>query len=127
MSASIMVVEDYKLMRLALRRWLEVVFPEAVVTEATCAEEALARLSDAPTPVHLVIMDMDLPGMSGLEATRRIKATWPDVAVVISSVHDEDDYPGRACMAGANAFILQERLHAELLPMLARLILKRPA
>jgi DNA-binding NarL/FixJ family response regulator len=124
MSASVLVVENYKLMRMALRRWIEVVFPEIVVTEAACAEEALARL--AGVPVHLVIMDMDLPGMSALEATRRIKAAWPDVRVVMSSAHDEGDYPSQACIAGAGVYIPRERLHAELLTLLTQLILRQP-
>jgi DNA-binding NarL/FixJ family response regulator len=64
-------------------------------------------------------MDLAMPRMNGLEATRRLKTRRPDLAVIILTVHDEDVYRRMAFAAGAKAFLEKKMLGADLWPTLA--------
>ncbi len=75
MATTILIVEDHEAVRKALRDWLEEVFPQYGVIDAASGEEAMALLRvESP---RLVGMDLGLPGMTGIEATRQIKVTMP--------------------------------------------------
>jgi DNA-binding NarL/FixJ family response regulator len=67
-------------------------------------------------------MDIALRGMSGIEATRRIKAAWPDTRVVMHSSHDMRVYRDGAAAAGASAFVRKGKAVSELVPVLAGLL-----
>jgi len=67
-------------------------------------------------------MDVDLPGITGIEATRQIKATVPSAQVVILSGHEADVYRASATAAGASAYVPKRTLQIELLPTLAALL-----
>lgn len=107
-------------MRKTLRDWLEVEFPQCRVIEASTGEEAvtLAR-TEAP---QLVVMDIRLPGMSGIEATRQIKATSPSVQVVMLTIYEDDSYRADATAAGASAYVAKQAMHTKLIPTLATLL-----
>ena len=68
-----------------------------------------------------VVMDITMPGMSGLEATRRLKASWPELPVIVLTVHDEPVYERTARAAGADAFLLKKTAATALWPALERL------
>ena len=120
MSATILIVEDHDAVRRALRDWLEVEFPQCRLIEATSGEEAMALVrSESP---RLVVMDITLPGMSGIEATRQIKATSPSVQIVILTVHEGDIYRADATAAGASAYVPKRTMQTELIPTLAALL-----
>lgn len=91
--------------------------------EAGSGEEAL-RLADALRP-DVVLMDLAMPGMNGLEVTRRLKVHWPTLAVIIITVHDEDAYRRTALAAGAEAFLVKKTLGADLWPTLVRIVHKK--
>lgn len=120
MPATILIVDDHNLMRQCLRVWLEGQFPGCQVMEATNGEEAitLARLSSP----QVVVMDVDLPGMSGIQATAHIKAMVPATPVVILSFHDDTVHRAHATTAGANAYVVKGRISSELQPTLAALL-----
>lgn len=70
----------------------------------------------------LVVMDVALPEMNGIEATRKIKAAQPETQVVILTIHDEPVYRLDAESAGACAFVGKDRAHSSLVPLLHRLL-----
>jgi DNA-binding NarL/FixJ family response regulator len=120
MSGSILIVEDHDKVRQALRKLLEVKFSQFEVIEARSGEEAIA-LTFAEDP-QLIIMDITLPGMSGIEATRRIRATLPSPPVVMFTIHEDDIYRKEAKEAGAIAYVAKHALQSELLPQLSALL-----
>jgi DNA-binding NarL/FixJ family response regulator len=85
--------------------------------------------SDGPAGLRLVaqripdavVMDITMPGMSGLEATRALKASWPELPVIVLTVHDEPVYERTARAAGADAFLLKKTAATTLWPTLQRL------
>ena len=120
MSASILIVDDHEKVRLALRKLLEVRFSQYQVIEACSGEEAIMlTLSEAP---QLIIMDITLPGMSGIEATRRIRASSSSLPVVMFTIHEDDIYREEAKDAGATAYIAKHAQNTELLPQLSTLL-----
>ena len=120
MSQTILIVDDHEAMRTSLRSWLELLRPLYNLAEATSGEEAVA-MARSVTPT-LVIMDVGLPGMSGIEATRQIKASLPATMVVMLSVNDNDVYRFQAAAAGANAYVSKWRMETELKPVLDQLL-----
>lgn len=120
MPITILIVEDHEAVRSLLREWLLTAFPQSCVIEATSGEEAIA-IAQARSP-RVVVMDVDLPGITGIEATRQIKATVPSAQVVILSGHEADVYRASATAAGASAYVPKRTLQIELLPTLAALL-----
>jgi DNA-binding NarL/FixJ family response regulator len=110
----VLIVDDLPRPRQSLRALLATWPGLASVAEAPDAEQAL-ELIDSACP-DIVLMDVRMPGMDGLEATRRIKARRPQVKVIVLSLYP--DYAGEATAAGADAFVCKceppERLFAAL-------------
>ena len=84
-----------------------------VVDQASSGEEALARVS-AVAP-QLVLMDINMEGMNGIEATRRITAEHPGVRVILVSTYDEEDLPADARTCGAIAYVHKELFDPDVL------------
>jgi CheY-like chemotaxis protein len=117
MSASILIVEDHRKVRRALRKLLEVKFSKYQVVEANSGEEAVAfTLAKDP---QLIIMDITLPGMSGIEATRKIRASASAPPVVIFTIHEDEIYRQEAEAAGAIAYVTKQSLKNDLLTQLS--------
>jgi DNA-binding NarL/FixJ family response regulator len=90
------------------------------VIEAASGEEAIALIrSESP---RLVVMDITLPGMNGIEATRQIKATLPSAQIVMLTIHEDDTHRADATGAGASAYVPKRAMQTELLPTLAALL-----
>ncbi|MFL6565660.1 MAG: response regulator transcription factor [Burkholderiales bacterium] len=115
-----MVVEDHPPTLAALVELLEAAFPECAVLAAEGAERALDLCAAAAPDV--VIMDIALSGMSGIEATLRIKALLPDTRVVMHSTYDMRVYREGAAAAGASAFVRKGKVAGELVPVVAELL-----
>jgi DNA-binding NarL/FixJ family response regulator len=120
MPTTILVVDDHDAVRTALRQWLEVVFPQSRVVEACNGEQAIALA--ATCSLQLVVMDIGLPCMSGIEATRRIKAAAPGAPIVILSMHEDQAYRADAMDAGVSAYVPKRKMRTELLPTLVELL-----
>ncbi len=99
----VLIVDDHALIRLALRRILEDSGEINVVSEVSSGEEAVefARRN----PVDLVLMDVDMPGMGGVEATRKLNTISGGPKVIVISVHSQDPYPKRLLEAGASGYL----------------------
>jgi DNA-binding NarL/FixJ family response regulator len=103
---NIMLVDDHPLVRDGLRARLEAVPHFKVVAEADGAEEALREAGQHA--VQLVLMDINMRGVSGIEATARFRERYPDVAVLILSMHDKLEYVSQAMQAGARGYVLKD-------------------
>jgi two-component system invasion response regulator UvrY len=97
----VLVVDDHAVFRSATRLVLAMEPAFSVVAEAASGETAVALAAELRPA--LVLMDVNLPGMDGIEATRRILAARPDTVVVLLSAYDLDDLPADARTCGAVA------------------------
>ena len=114
MAVTILIVDDNAQLRAFLR---EIVAEESdlhVVGEAADGAEAM-RLAQALRP-DIMLLDLIMPGVNGLEVLRWSKAEHPEIKVIIVTVHDEDAYRQAAEASGADAFLLKKTLVTVLLP-----------
>ena len=114
---AVLVVDDQRPFRAAARALLATAPGMTVVGEATSGEQAVdlvLRLRPG-----LVLMDVWLPGIDGIEATRRILAVAPATVVVLVSTHRQADLPGAWASCGAVAFVRKEELDVDALGALA--------
>lgn len=109
----VVVVDDHTLVRRGIVSLLQAQPHLEVVGEASSGEEAL-RLIPTLHP-DVVLMDIGMPGMDGLEVTRRLRAVAPKTKVLILTVHDREDYLFQALRAGAAGYILKGADVADLL------------
>lgn len=108
----LLVVDDYTLVREGFARMLDLCPDFEVVGQASSAQEALERCRLLRP--DLVLMDIKLPTINGIEATRMIKEKWPAIEVVILSMYDEDEYVLEAVKAGATGYLLKDVSHEQL-------------
>jgi DNA-binding NarL/FixJ family response regulator len=108
----ILVVEDHPLFRRGVVALLESVTGLAVAGVATTGEDAVARAAELRPDV--VLMDLQLPGISGIEATRAIVAATPDVRVLVLTLFEDDDSVFLALRAGARGYVLKDADEDEL-------------
>ncbi|RSZ57343.1 response regulator transcription factor [Massilia atriviolacea] len=102
----ILLVDDHPLVRDGLRARLEAVPHLRVVAEADGAEDALRQAGEHG--VELVLMDINMRGISGIEATARFRQQFPAIAVLILSMHDKVEYVSQAMQAGARGYVLKD-------------------
>jgi DNA-binding NarL/FixJ family response regulator len=108
----VVLADDHTIFRQGLKRLLDEDRRFAVVAEANDGREALdAVKAHAP---EVVLMDLTMPGLSGLEATRRLRKANPEAHVLILSVHSDEEYIARAFEAGAVGYVLKDVRAADL-------------
>jgi DNA-binding NarL/FixJ family response regulator len=107
----VLVVDDQAPFRLAARAVLRRLDGFEFVGEASSGPEAIELVS-ALRPA-LVLMDIHMPEMNGIEATRRIVSVHPQVSVILCSTHDPKDLPAEAAASGAIAYVSKEHLAAD--------------
>jgi two-component system response regulator NreC len=99
----VLVVDDHEVVRAGLRMLLEAEDDMVIVGECGTAEEAIAAVKRLDPDV--VLMDIVMPGMSGISATRQIKASCPDTNVLALSVHEDEQYFFEMLLAGASGYV----------------------
>jgi DNA-binding NarL/FixJ family response regulator len=109
---SVLLVDDHGLVRKGFRRMLEDDPDLRVVGEATNGEEAI-RLAEELQP-RVIVMDMAMPGLDGVQATREIMKRQPGTAVLILSMYSDENYVRNALDAGARGYLLKEALDVDL-------------
>lgn len=103
---SVLVVDDQAPFRTIARQVVTIAPEFSVVGEAESGEEAV-RLAAELRP-EVVLMDINLPGVDGIEATRRITAAAPDTIVILLSTYAEADLPADATTCGATRYVHKE-------------------
>jgi two-component system, NarL family, invasion response regulator UvrY len=101
----IIIADDHDIVREGLTRILELKGDIKVAGEASTGREALRLCMDLKPDVAL--LDLDMPEMDGIEATRRITAASPETKVLILTMHDSEEYAVRALSAGASGYLLK--------------------
>ena len=99
----VLVVDDHDLVRTGITRMLADIDGLQVVGEACTGEEALLKVRELKPDV--VLMDVKMPGIGGLEATRKLMRSHPDIKVVAVTVCEEDPFPTRLLQAGAAGYL----------------------
>lgn len=116
-----LLVEDHLAMREALAHWLEVLYPDWIFIQVATAEEAVDLcLQDR---VDIVLMDLDLKGMNGVQATQLIKGHTPHIKVVLLTMHEEKLFEEEAFAAGVDGFLSKRKIYHSL-PVVLELLLE---
>ncbi|HYL36464.1 MAG TPA: response regulator transcription factor [Bryobacteraceae bacterium] len=109
----ILLADDHTVMRRGLRLLLESQPGFSVVAEASDGGQALEQA--VATEPDVVVLDIAMPNLSGIEAAQRIVAAVPNAAVVILSMHSDEGYVLRALKAGAKAYLLKDSAEGDLI------------
>ena len=102
----ILLVDDHPLVRDGLRSRLESIDHFDVVAEAADAAAALQHAADRQ--IDLVLMDINLTGMNGIELTAQFRRRYPAIAVLMLSMHDKNEYVTQSMQAGARGYVLKD-------------------
>ena len=109
----ILLADDHNVVRNGLRLILQQQPDFQVVGEASDGREAV-RLAESESP-DVVVMDIGMPNLNGIEATRRIVSSRPKIAVAILSMHTDEGYVVRSMKAGVRAYLLKDSAEADLI------------
>jgi DNA-binding NarL/FixJ family response regulator len=118
--SKILIVEDHEGIRSSLRQWLSTVFQDYVIRDASTGEDAVDLCKEIKPDV--VVMDIKLPGINGILATKQIKKMFPDTKVIMLTVYDIPAFQSEATAVGASAFISKNNMYKELVPTIQKLI-----
>jgi DNA-binding NarL/FixJ family response regulator len=114
----VLLVDDQALLRESFKRLLELADSSLEIAGTAAdggeAVAAVERMAAAGRPPHVVLMDVRMPRVNGVEATRQIVARWPAVRVVILSTFDDDEYLVEGLRAGACGYLLKDTSSDEL-------------
>ncbi len=100
---NILLVDDHELVRTGIRKILNEVKGFKVIDECETGEEAIKFCRQ--TEPDIILMDMDMPGMGGLEATKKILRFAPDAKVIVLTAHSEDPFPTKVMQIGAAGYL----------------------
>ncbi|MBI5443844.1 MAG: response regulator transcription factor [Deltaproteobacteria bacterium] len=120
----VLLADDHGIVRKGLRSLLESEPEVRVVAEATDGKEAV-RLAEELEP-DVVIMDIAMPLLNGIEATARITKARPDTRVIVLSMHSDESYLARALTAGAKGYLLKESAEEVLVRAVETVMSGRP-
>src|SRR5256885_735190 len=110
-SLQFLLVDDHALVRDGLKQVLASAFPDAAIAEARDAREALEFATKFKP--NVVLLDISLPGQSGLDILKQIKALQPESKILILTMHPEDQYAVRVLKAGASGYLTKEMASEE--------------
>ncbi len=120
LSYNIILAEDHLVFRRTVKRNLEENSDFKIVGEAGDGLELLALLKDL-TP-DLIVLDITMPGLQGIAATRKIKEIYPEVKVLILTMHRDKEYLQQALAAGAEGYLPKEGADMELIPAIREIM-----
>lgn len=113
MKIKLLLVDDHAVVRSGLRMLLEGEEDVEILGEAGTASEAIKAV--ATLKPDLVLMDIGLPDMSGIDAAREIKRVWPEVSIVALTIHEDQEYFFNMLEAGASGYVPKRAAPEELL------------
>ena len=120
MSYKIFVVDDHPVMRRGYSYLIGAEMDMEICGEAESARGALEQMGEASPDLALV--DLTLKGMGGLELIKRLQAQYPNVRVLVVSMHDETLYADRALRAGARGYIMKDEVESAIVKAIRRIL-----
>jgi DNA-binding NarL/FixJ family response regulator len=117
---TIVIAEDHTILRAGLKALLASNTDFEVIGEADNGRDAIRRTIEQKP--DLVIMDLNMPGMNGMDALREIKERMPEVKTLVLTVHNEEEYVLASLKAGANGYVLKDATHNELMVAAERVL-----
>jgi DNA-binding NarL/FixJ family response regulator len=108
----ILIADDHAVVRRGLKEILAEALPDVEFSEAGNGDEVLSHLGK--TPISLLVLDISMPGRSGMDVLREVKHAYPRIPVIILSCQPEEQYAVRCLRAGATAYINKESAPEEL-------------
>ncbi len=109
---NVLVVDDHDLVRAGICRLLSDVAGIDVIAEANCGEDAV-RIAKEKCP-HVVLMDVKMPGIGGLEATRKMLRNNPDIKIIALTIYGSEPFPTKLLQAGASGYLTKGTLLEEM-------------
>jgi DNA-binding NarL/FixJ family response regulator len=117
---TIIIAEDHNILRAGLKALLTSNPQFDVVGEADNGRDAIRRVIDLKP--DLVIMDLNMPGLNGMDAIREIKERMPEIKALVLTVHNEEEYVLASLKAGANGYVLKDATQNELMTATERVL-----
>lgn len=109
----LLIVDDHAVVRAGLKQILSAISPQPAIGEADNAQSALDQLKEAAW--DMLLLDISLPDINGINLLKVVKSEWPDLPVLILSIFPEDQYAIRAIKSGANGYMTKESAPEELI------------
>ena len=104
-SIRVLIVDDHELVRFGFKSLLNKDESIEVLDTLCSGEEAINWCRDNQGQVDVVLMDVNMPGIGGIEATHRISKSWPDIGIIIITVHDSGPLPKQLLNGGAKGYL----------------------
>lgn len=117
----ILIADDHTVVRRGLKQILLEEFPSAFIEDVADAEEMVKKVMSSPWDV--VVSDLSMPGRSGLDALQQIKHSYPNLPVLILSIHPEEHYALRVLKAGASGYLSKDTASDELVKAVKKVLL----
>ncbi|MDO9280793.1 MAG: response regulator transcription factor [Methylotenera sp.] len=114
-STLILLIDDHAMFRQGIRMVLNKSMPDTLVLEAGTMSEAFTKTRVAPS---IILLDVQLPGLNGIEGLGMLKKSWPDTPVIVLSSHLEPDIINQALVRGAFAFISKVESAAKIIEVI---------
>ena len=115
----VIIADDHKIVREGLRQLLESPGDIAIAAEAVNGYEVVDRVRD--TEFEILLLDLSMPGKSGMELIRQVKAEKPKLKILVLSMHEENQYAVRAIKAGASGYLTKDSASIELVSAIRKL------
>jgi DNA-binding NarL/FixJ family response regulator len=113
------IADDHTIVREGLRQLLESAGDIVVATEAVNGHEVVERVRD--TEFDILLLDLSMPGRSGMEVIRQVKGEKPKLKILVLSMHEENQYAVRAIKAGASGYLTKDSASAQLVLAIRKL------
>ena len=115
----VLLVDDHDVVRKGIRAILEDRFAAIAIREASSGDEALAGLTE---PFDAIVLDLSMPGRSGIDLLTEIKHRYPKLPVLIMSLHGEEQFAVRALRAGASGYLTKSAASEQLIAAFERIV-----
>ncbi len=121
MNKTVLIVEDHLAVRATLKAWLETLFPDFDILDVGSGEEAVELVQNQP--LNAIVMDIELPGINGIEAMRQIRTSVTDeTPVIVLTIHEDKVFEADALSAGAIAFVPKRKMQSDLVTTLTSVL-----
>lgn len=117
----IALVDDHAILREGLKKLISEDPDLVVVDEAKNGEDLLEKLSSHSLDCDLIILDISMPGMDGLRIVERIKEDWPNLKILILTMHDNREYFKQAVSLGIDGYMLKEDVYESMISAIKRI------